>query len=51
MIIGEGTIIQAGSVVVNNIPKYSIAGGHPAIVFSKRDVNHYLDLKDKKQFH
>lgn len=43
--IGEGAIIQAGSVVVNDIAKYSIAGGHPAKVFSKRDVEHYKKLK------
>ena len=50
VIIGEGAIIQAGSVVVNDIPKYSIAGGHPAKVFSHRDINHYKDLKLKKNF-
>ena len=49
--IGEGAIIQAGSVVVSNIPKYAIAGGHPAKVFSKRDVEHYKKLKQEKKFH
>ena len=39
--IEEGAIIQAGSVVVNNIPKYAIAGGHPAKVFKYRDKEHY----------
>ncbi|MBW3517566.1 DapH/DapD/GlmU-related protein [Flavobacterium sp. NKUCC04_CG] len=48
--IGEGSIIQAGSVVVSNIPKYSIAGGHPAKVFKQRDIEHYHDLKDKEKF-
>jgi len=48
--IGEGAIIQAGSVVVKNIPKYSIAGGHPATVFKQRDVEHYEKLKALKQF-
>ena len=43
--IGEGSIIQAGSVVVNNIPPLSIAGGHPATVFSKRDEEHYNQCK------
>ena len=43
--IGEGSIIQAGSVVVNDIPPLSIAGGHPAVVFSKRDEMHYNDCK------
>ena len=49
--IGEGAIIQAGSVVVSNIPKYAIAGGHPAKVFSNRDVEHYKRLKLENKFH
>jgi acetyltransferase-like isoleucine patch superfamily enzyme len=49
--IGEGAIIQAGSVVVNNIPKYAIVGGHPAKVFSQRDVKHYDSLKKQGKFH
>lgn len=48
--IGEGAIIQAGSVVVNDIPKFSIAGGHPASVFSSRNVSHYEDLKSKNRY-
>ncbi len=49
--IGEGAIIQAGSVVVNNVPKYAIVGGHPAKVFKYRDVNHYNKLKKEGKFH
>lgn len=49
--IGEGAIIQAGSVVVGDIPKCGIAGGHPAKVFSKRDITHYERLKAAKKFH
>jgi acetyltransferase-like isoleucine patch superfamily enzyme len=45
VIIGEGAIIQAGSVVVKDIPKYAIAGGHPAKVFKYRDIEHYNKLK------
>jgi len=48
--IGEGAIIQAGSVVVNNIPKYAIAGGHPARVFKYRDIEHYDKLKKEEKF-
>lgn len=48
--IEEGAIIQAGSVVVKDIPKYSIAGGHPAKVFQKRDIEHYEKLKSQKKF-
>lgn len=48
--IGEGAIIQAGSVVVKSIPPYSIAGGHPAIVFNMRNIDSYNHLKRKKKF-
>lgn len=48
--IGEGAIIQAGSVVVSDIPKYGIAGGHPAKTFSYRNKEHYEKLKNKKAF-
>ena len=49
--IGEGAIIQAGSVVVKSIPKYAIAGGTPAKIFSQRDIEHYTLLKEQKRFH
>ncbi len=48
--IGEGAIIQAGSVVVNDIPAYSVAGGHPAKVFKTRDIEHYKKLKSEGKF-
>ena len=49
--VGEGSIIQAGSVLVKSIPKYAIAGGHPAKVFKYRDIEHYEQLKKEKRFH
>lgn len=49
--IGEGAIIQAGSVVTKDIPKYAIAGGHPAKVFSQRNAEHYERLKQERRFH
>ena len=49
--IGEGAIIQAGSVVVSDIPRCAIAGGHPARVFSTRDVEKYDQLIREKRFH
>jgi acetyltransferase-like isoleucine patch superfamily enzyme len=49
--IGEGAILQAGSVVVGNIPPYSIAGGAPAKVFSHRDAVHFEKLKQEGKFH
>ena len=48
--IGEGAIIQTGSVVVKDIPKFAIAGGHPAVVFKYRNIEHYKKLKKEKKF-
>ncbi len=50
MTIGEGAIIQAGSVVCKDIPPLAIAGGHPAIPFKYRDKEHYENLKKEKKF-
>lgn len=44
--IGEGAIIQAGAVVVKDIPSCAIAGGSPAVPFSSRDAQRYHELKD-----
>ena len=49
--IGEGAIIQAGSVVIKDIEPCGIAGGHPAKVFKYRDKDHYYKLKKEKKFH
>ena len=49
--IGEGAIIQAGSVVISDIPPHSIAGGNPARVFKSRNVEHYVRLKKSQSFH
>ena len=49
--IGEGCVIQAGSVVCKSVPAYSIAGGHPATPFKQRDIEHYESLKRLGRFH
>ena len=49
--IGEGAIIQAGSVVVKDVPACAIAGGHPATVFKYRDIEHYNRLKKEGKIH
>ena len=51
VIIGDGAIIQAGSVVVSDVPFCGIAGGHPAKVFKYRDIEHFEKLKDQKKYH
>ena len=43
--IEEGAIIQAGAVVVQNVPKYAIVGGNPAKIFKYRNIDHYEKLK------
>ena len=48
--IGEGAVIQAGSVVVHDIPPYAVAGGHPCEVFKYRDIDHFLKLKSEGKF-
>lgn len=48
--IGEGAIIQAGSTVTSDVPAGAIAGGHPAEVFSSRDMDHYYELKERGKF-
>lgn len=48
--IGEGAVIQAGSVVCKNVPPLAIAGGHPAIPFKYRDKDHYFKLKAAGRF-
>ena len=48
--IGEGAIIQGGSVVSSDIPPYAIAGGNPARVFKYRDIEHFRRLKKDKKF-
>lgn len=49
--IGEGAIVQAGSVVCKDVPAYAVAGGHPAIPFKMRDIEHYEKLKREGKFH
>lgn len=49
--IGEGAIIQAGSVVCGDIPAYAIAGGHPAKPFKYRNIEHFKTLKEQGRFH
>jgi acetyltransferase-like isoleucine patch superfamily enzyme len=49
--IGEGAIIQVGSVVSRNIGALEIAGGNPAKAFKKRDPEHYFRVKATGKFH
>lgn len=48
--IGEGAVIQGGSVVHGEIPPYAVAGGNPAKVFKYRDIEHFKKLKEEGKF-
>ncbi len=43
--IGEGAIVQSGSVVMGNVPPCAIVAGNPAKVIGWRDVEHYNEIK------
>jgi chloramphenicol O-acetyltransferase type B len=49
--LGEGAIVQAGSVVTKDVPKCAIVGGHPAKIFKYRNIEHYERLKSQGRFH
>jgi acetyltransferase-like isoleucine patch superfamily enzyme len=49
--IGEGAIVQAGSVVVGTVPALAIVGGAPAKPFKSRDAENYYKLKSLGKFH
>lgn len=49
--IGEGSVIQAGAVVVRDVSPLSICGGNPAVPFSSRDSDHYELMKQLNRFH
>ncbi len=49
--IGDGAIIQAGSVVTSDIPSMAIAGGAPAKIFKERDKKHFQKLLEEKKYH
>lgn len=49
--IGDGAIVQAGAVVIKDVPSGAIVGGNPAQIFKYRDMDHYNNLKSKKMFH
>ena len=43
--IGEGAIVQAGSVVMGKVPPCAIVAGNPAKVIGWRDMDHYNEIK------
>lgn len=48
--VGEGAVIGAGSIVVNDVPRCAIVGGNPARVLKYRDIKHFDRLKAAGEF-
>lgn len=50
--IGEGSIVAAGSIVINNVPEYSIVAGNPAKVikmrFNKEEIITHKEMLRKR---
>lgn len=49
--IGDGVVVQAGSVVHGEIPPLAVIGGNPAKVFKYRDKEHFEKLLNEKKFY
>jgi acetyltransferase-like isoleucine patch superfamily enzyme len=49
--IGEGAIVQAGSVITSDVSALAIVRGHPARQFSTRDADHYQTLKSLRKLY
>ncbi len=48
--IGEGAIVAIGSVVVKDVPPYSIVGGNPAKVIKTRNIEQFKKLKEEEKY-
>ena len=48
--IGGGAIVQAGSIIREDVPKYCIVGNETAHIFSKRDAIKFELLKENREF-
>lgn len=48
--IEEGAIVQAGSVVVKDVPYCAIVGGNPAAIIKYRDIKHYEKMKKLNRY-
>lgn len=49
--LGNGVIVQAGSVVHGDVPAYTIIGGNPGVKIGERDSSGFQRLYASKKFH
>lgn len=48
--LGDGVVVQAGSVVVGSVPDCAVIGGNPAKVIKYRDREKYVQLVEAKRY-
>nr|WP_082113681.1 acyltransferase [Chromobacterium vaccinii] len=49
--IGEGAIVAANSVVTKDVPDLAVVAGNPARIISRRDADHFYQLKDDSKYY
>ena len=50
VILGEGAVVGAGSLVTKDVPDYAVVGGNPAKILKYRDKTNFLRLKREQKF-
>lgn len=48
--IGEGVIVAGGTVITKDVPNYAIIGGNPHKILKYRDIELFIQLKEKESF-
>ena len=51
VVINEGAVIAACSVVTKDVPKCAVVGGNPGRIIKYRDEEEYNRLKENKEYY